>query len=206
MTGRLVALGVLLSVVVGCGTPTATIDAGTNELAPVGVAGGATVLTADDRAEIRDLAGRYSHALDLGDVSAWSEVFTVDGGMEMEAQGYNITGDALWSLPSGNVDRSAPQSRHMPTTFVIAISAGDHIVASIPVDYIVIITTPNFIIAIRANDNGIGGTTTGIKTACQAECLRIKFDNFHRIRNLIKDRNRVLFYSGRCRQARGCST
>ena len=119
MTGRLVALGVLLSVVVGCGTPTATIDAGTNELAPVGVGGGVTVLTADDRAEIRDLAGRYSHALDLGDVSAWSEVFTVDGVMEMEAQGYNITGDALWSLPSGNVDRSAPQSRHIPTTFVI---------------------------------------------------------------------------------------
>jgi ketosteroid isomerase-like protein len=82
------------------------------------------VLTAADRAEIRDLAGRYSQALDLGDVSAWSEVFTVDGVMEMDAQGYDITGDALWSLPSGNVDRSGPQSRHIPTTFIIE-GAGD---------------------------------------------------------------------------------
>ena len=121
MTERIVALVVLLSLVAGCGTPAVSIDEGANDLTS---AGGGAILTADDRAEIRDLAGRYSQALDLGDVSVWGEVFTADGVMEMDAQGYDITGAALWSLPSGNVDRSAPQSRHIPTTFVIE-GAGD---------------------------------------------------------------------------------
>ena len=50
-------------------------------------------LTADDRTAIQNLAGRYSHALDLGDAEAWVEVFTDDGVMEMAEQGYQITGD-----------------------------------------------------------------------------------------------------------------
>ena len=44
--------------------------------------------------------------------------------MEMVAQGYEITGEALRSLPAGNGDPSGPQSRHIPTTFVID-GAGD---------------------------------------------------------------------------------
>ena len=44
--------------------------------------------------------------------------------MQMVAQGYEITGDALRSLPAGNGDRSGPPSRHIPTTFVID-GAGD---------------------------------------------------------------------------------
>ena len=88
-------------------------------------AGGAPLgLSADDRAAIQNLAGRYSHALDLGDTAAWAEIFTDDGVMEMVAQGYEITGDTLRSLPAGNGDRSGPQSRHIPTTFVID-GAGD---------------------------------------------------------------------------------
>ena len=122
MTERIVALVFLLSVVAGCDTPPVSIDESTDALESAGR--GSTVLTADDHVEIRDLAGRYSQALDLGDVSVWSEVFTADGVMEMEAQGYDITGAALRSLPSGNVDRSAPQSRHIPTAFIIE-GAGD---------------------------------------------------------------------------------
>jgi 3-phenylpropionate/cinnamic acid dioxygenase small subunit len=75
-------------------------------------------LSADDRTAIQNLAGRYSHALDLGDAEAWVEVFTDDGVMEMAEQGYQITGDALRALPSGR-DPSQPASRHIPSTFVI---------------------------------------------------------------------------------------
>lgn len=78
-----------------------------------------------DQAAVRCSCGRrYSHALDLGDTAAWAEVFTDDGVMEMVAQGYEITGEALRSLPAGNGDPSGPQSRHIPTTFVID-GAGD---------------------------------------------------------------------------------
>ena len=80
-------------------------------------------LTADDRAEIRDLAGRYSHALDLGDPAAWAEVFTEDGVMEMVAQGYDITGDQLRGL-AGTGEPREGGGRHIPTTFVID-GAGD---------------------------------------------------------------------------------
>lgn len=51
-------------------------------------------LTADDRAEILDLAGRYSHGIDLKDSAAWEGVFTEDGVMELVSQGIEITGEA----------------------------------------------------------------------------------------------------------------
>ena len=80
-------------------------------------------LTSEDRAEIRDLAGRYSHGIDLGDAAAWAEVFTEDGVMEMAAQGYSITGDQLRGL-AGNGESRDGGGRHIPTTFVID-GAGD---------------------------------------------------------------------------------
>ena len=91
-----------------------------NREAPPGGAVSAA-LTADDHVEIRNLAGRYSHALDLGEPAAWAEVFTEDGVMEMVAQGYDIEGDALRSLAR---DGEPSGSRHMPSTFVID-GAGD---------------------------------------------------------------------------------
>ncbi len=81
-------------------------------------------LTADDRAEILDLAGRYSHGIDLKDSAAWEGVFTEDGVMELVSQGIEITGEALRTMGAGNADASGPQSRHIPTTFVIE-GAGD---------------------------------------------------------------------------------
>ena len=92
--------------------------------ASTGAAPGGTApaaLTADDHVEIRNLAGRYSHALDLGEPAAWAEVFTEDGVMDMVAQGYTIEGDALRSLAR---DGEPSGSRHMPSTFVID-GAGD---------------------------------------------------------------------------------
>ena len=74
-------------------------------------------LSAEDRAEIQNLAGRYSHALDDGDPEAWAEVWTDDGVMEMVTQERWITGDALRALAAGA--GNAPQARHMPSTFVI---------------------------------------------------------------------------------------
>ena len=55
-------------------------------------------LSADDRAEIQNLAGRYSQALDDGEPEAWASVWTDDGVMEMVGQERWITGDALRSL------------------------------------------------------------------------------------------------------------
>ena len=75
-------------------------------------------LTAEDRAEIQNLAGRYSQALDDGDPDAWAEVWTADGVMEMVAQERWITGDSLRALAAAR-DDSTPQARHMPSTFVI---------------------------------------------------------------------------------------
>ena len=89
------------------------------EAAPGGAAPAA--LSAADHVEIRNLAGRYSHALDLGEPAAWAEVFTEDGVMDMVAQGYTIEGDALRSLAR---DGEPSGSRHMPSTFVID-GAGD---------------------------------------------------------------------------------
>ena len=83
--------------------------------------GAPAALTADDHVEIRNLAGRYSHALDLGEPAAWAEVFTEDGVMDMAAQGYEIEGDALRSLAR---DGEPSGSRHIPSTFVID-GAGD---------------------------------------------------------------------------------
>ena len=81
-------------------------------------------LTAADRVEILDLAGRYSHGIDLKDAAAWEGVFTEDGVMELVSQGIEITGEALHAMGTGNTDASGPQSRHTPTTFVIE-GAGD---------------------------------------------------------------------------------
>lgn len=78
-------------------------------------------LSAEDRAEIQNLAGRYSHALDNGIPEAWAEVWTDDGVMEMVTQERWITGDALRALAAGG---GGAQSRHMPSTFVIE-GAGD---------------------------------------------------------------------------------
>ncbi len=75
-------------------------------------------LSAEDRSEIQNLAGRYSHALDLGEPEAWRSVFTDDAVMEMVTQNRWITGDELWSL-SGSRDADGPQGRHMPSTFQI---------------------------------------------------------------------------------------
>lgn len=78
-------------------------------------------LSAEDRTEIQNLAGRYSHALDNGIPEAWAEVWTEDGVMEMVTQERWITGDELRALAAAG---DAPQSRHMPSTFVID-GAGD---------------------------------------------------------------------------------
>ena len=75
-------------------------------------------LSADDRAEIQNLAGRYSQALDDGEPEAWASVWTDDGVMEMVGQERWITGDALRSLAAPRDERDS-QSRHMPSTFVI---------------------------------------------------------------------------------------
>ena len=75
-------------------------------------------LSAEDRTEIQNLAGRYSHALDNGIPEAWAEVWTDDGVMEMVGQERWITGDSLRALAAAG-DDSTPQARHMPTTFVI---------------------------------------------------------------------------------------
>lgn len=80
-------------------------------------------LTAEDRVEIQNLAGRYSQALDDGDPDAWADVWTADGVMEMVAQERWITGDSLRALAAAR-DDSTPQARHMPSTFVID-GAGD---------------------------------------------------------------------------------
>ena len=79
-------------------------------------------LSAEDRTEIQNLAGRYSHALDNGIPEAWAEVWTEDGVMEMVTQERWITGDELRALavPGGG----DAQARHMPSTFVID-GAGD---------------------------------------------------------------------------------
>ncbi len=75
-------------------------------------------LTAEDRAEILNLAGRYSQALDDADADVWAEIWTDDGVMEMVSQERWISGGALRSLAAGREPSSA-QSRHMPSTFVI---------------------------------------------------------------------------------------
>ena len=123
MTERLLTSLILTSLAMGCGGGAVARGPDGNDSSSSGAP--SLDFSADDRAEIRDLAGRYSQALDLGDVSAWREVFTDDGVMEMVAQGYEITDDTLRSLPSGNLDRSGPQSRHIPTTFVIDGAGND---------------------------------------------------------------------------------
>ena len=93
-------------------------------------------LSADDRAAIINLAGRYSHALDLGDTEAWQEIFTDDGVMDMVAQGYEIAGERLRSLPAGR-DPDGPGSRHIPSTFVIDGSGDEASMRS----YVIVVNT-----------------------------------------------------------------
>ena len=85
---------------------------------------------------IINLAGRYSHALDLGDTEAWQEIFTDDGVMDMVAQGYEIAGDRLRSLPAGR-DPDGPGSRHIPSTFVIDGSGDEASMRS----YVIVVNT-----------------------------------------------------------------
>ena len=117
MSKRLFVLLILAASASAWGTHAAQTA---NTEAPPG--GGTPVaLSADDHVEIRNLAGRYSHALDLGEPVVWAEVFTDDGVMEMVAQGYEIKGDALRSLAR---DGEPSRARHIPATFVID-GAGD---------------------------------------------------------------------------------
>ena len=77
-------------------------------------------LTADDRSEIINLAGRYSQSLDLRDAEGWRSCFTDDAVMEMELQQLWITGDALWALASDANDQPDDRvSRHQPSNFLI---------------------------------------------------------------------------------------
>ncbi len=117
MTTKLLALLMLVTLTAACAGSAAESGAPATDASPAG-------LTADDRAEILNLAGRYSHGIDLGDADAWAGVFTEDGVMELVSQGITNTGDALHSMASGNRDASGPQSRHIPTTFIIE-GAGD---------------------------------------------------------------------------------
>ena len=49
---------------------------------------GSTIpLTANDRSEILQLAGRYAHAIDNNDAEGWADCFTADGAFESEVQG-----------------------------------------------------------------------------------------------------------------------
>ncbi|MYH30298.1 MAG: nuclear transport factor 2 family protein [Acidobacteria bacterium] len=129
MLERLLTALILATVTCACGSGAAQSGAAQSGAAQSGsknadTAGGepATVgLSADDHVAIRNLAGRYSQALDLGDPAAWAEVFTDDGVMDMVAQGYEIKGEALRSLPR---DGEPSRGRHIPTTFVID-GAGD---------------------------------------------------------------------------------
>ena len=109
----------LAATISACGSGAA--QTGTAETNAVPDAGASVRLSADDHVAIRNLAGRYSQALDLGDPAAWAEVFTDDGVMEMVAQGYEIKGETLRSLPR---DGEPSSGRHIPTTFVID-GAGD---------------------------------------------------------------------------------
>ena len=117
MTKKLLALLMLTTLAAACAGSAAEDSAPATDAPPAG-------LTADDRAEILNLAGRYSHGIDLGDAAAWEGVFTDDGVMELVTQGITNTGDALHSMGTRNRDPSGPQSRHIPTTFVIE-GAGD---------------------------------------------------------------------------------
>ena len=117
MSKRLCVLMILVATASASGTYAAQTA---NREAPPGGAAPAA-LTADDHVEIRNLACRYSHALDLREPAAWAEVFTEDGVMEMVAQGYEIKGDRLRSLARGG---EPSRSRHIPATFVID-GAGD---------------------------------------------------------------------------------
>ncbi len=117
MTIRLMTSLMLVVLAAACTGSAAETGAPATDATPTG-------LTADDRAEILDLAGRYSHGLDLKDAAAWEGVFTEDGVMELVSQGIEITGEALHAMGTGDRDPSGPQSRHTPTTFVIE-GAGD---------------------------------------------------------------------------------
>lgn len=129
MLERLLTALILATVTCACGSGAAQSGAAQSGAAQSGsenadTAGGGPApvgLSADDHVAIRNLAGRYSQALDLGDPAAWAEVFTDDGVMDMVAQGYEIKGEALRSLPR---DGEPSRSRHIPTTFVID-GAGD---------------------------------------------------------------------------------
>ena len=119
MLERLLAALILATATSACGGGAA--QGGTENTATSGGGSASVGLSADDHVAIRNLAGRYSQALDLGDPAAWAEVFTDDGVMEMVAQGYEIKGETLRSLPSEGEPSSG---RHIPTTFVID-GAGD---------------------------------------------------------------------------------
>ena len=119
MLERLFTALILATVTSACGSGAA--QSGTENTDTSGGGSASVGLTAEDHVAIRNLAGRYSQALDLGDPAAWAEVFTDDGVMEMVAQGYEIKGETLRSLPR---DGEPSSGRHIPTTFVID-GAGD---------------------------------------------------------------------------------
>ena len=84
--------------------------------------GGRNALTAKDRSEILQLAGRYAHAIDSNDAEAWADCFTADGAFESEIQG-RFTGHAELARFSKAAEKFGRemgiQARHWTNHWVI---------------------------------------------------------------------------------------
>ena len=74
-------------------------------------------LSADDRAAIVDLAGRYAHTIDLGDPAGWADCFTEDGSFEFTGQ--TARGREELRKFADSVKSMPAPFRHMATTFAI---------------------------------------------------------------------------------------
>ena len=75
-------------------------------------------LSADDRFEIQDLYGRYSHAVDFGDADGWARTFTPDGVFVTPAG--TFTGSTeLAKFVTDAVARRGNTTRHFPSNIVV---------------------------------------------------------------------------------------
>jgi uncharacterized protein (TIGR02246 family) len=75
-------------------------------------------LTADDRFEIQNLYGKYSHAVDFGDADGWARTFTPDG--VFVTPGATFTGYAeLAKFVTDAVARRGTTTRHFPSNVVV---------------------------------------------------------------------------------------